>query len=31
MANRNFNKQVVPARKKLAAGGTLSPRRPKQF
>ena len=28
MANRNFNKQVVPARKKLAAGGTLSPRKP---
>ena len=21
MANRNFNKQIVPARKKLAAGG----------
>ena len=31
MANRNFNKQVVPARKKLAAGGTLSPRKPKNF
>ena len=28
MANRNFNKQIVPARKKLAAGGTLSPRKP---
>jgi len=31
MANRNFNKQVVPARKKLAAGGTLSPRKPRSF
>ena len=28
MSNRNFNKQIVPARKKLAAGGTLSPRKP---
>ena len=25
MANRNFNKQVIPARTKLAAGGTASP------
>ena len=31
MANRNFNKQVVPARKKLAAGGTSSPRKPRSF
>ena len=28
MANRNFNKQVIPARTKLAAGGTASPRKP---
>ena len=31
MANRNFNKQVVPARKKLAAGGPPSPKKPKSF
>ena len=31
MANRNFNKQIVPARKKLAAGGTSSPRKPRSF
>jgi len=31
MANRNFNKQIVPARKKLAVGGTLSPKKPKSF
>ena len=31
MANRNFNKQIVPSRKKLAAGGTSSPRKPRSF
>jgi hypothetical protein len=31
MSNRNFNKQIVPSRKKLAAGGTLSPRKPRSF
>ena len=31
MANRNFNKQVIPARTKLAAGGTASPKKPRSF